>query len=53
MAARQLRLLQPDDEPWRLDAKTKAAARRGIADARAALAAARTKITNDEARRAS
>jgi hypothetical protein len=38
----QLRLIEPTDADWRLDERTKAIGRKGLAQARAALRAART-----------
>lgn len=38
---KQLRLIDPSEVSWRLDEHTKAIGRQGIANARAALAAAR------------
>ena len=37
----QLRLLEPSDPRWRLDEKTRELGRKGLADARRALAEAR------------
>ncbi len=43
----QLRLIEPSEVSWRLDERTKAIGRTGIARARAALAAARTPADAD------
>lgn len=40
----QLRLIDPTEVDWRLDEQTKAIGRRGLAQARAALRAARAPI---------
>ena len=37
MATRQLRLLPPQEQPWKLDEHTKAVGRAGVAHARQAL----------------
>jgi hypothetical protein len=43
----QLHLIDPSEVSWRLDERTKAVGRQGIARARAALAAARAPRTTD------
>jgi hypothetical protein len=47
----QLRLIEPSEVSWRLDEHTKQVGRRGIARARAALAAARVPVVTDDAAR--
>jgi hypothetical protein len=46
----QLRLLEPSESSWRLDERTKAIGRRGLAQARAALQAARAPQTPTDER---
>ena len=49
--ARQLDLLPPVDPDWRIDEETRAAGRRGLAKARAALAEARARADRTQQHR--